>query len=539
MTVTYNAEGLRFDEEANLTYKVPWDKVPKQVFVNSATSEEKEIIDINHSDTLKTISKFIQHHKEKQLPRLKELDRYSEGLTNILFREKKKNPNKADNRVPSDYVSFVTTFNRGVIVGNPVQIIGEDSNLTKEIEEFSKRSDLNYHNQNLCDMLFNLGRAYELLFRHNGEDYVALMNPMNTFVVYDNNKKTSSVFGINYYVTEYLEEKFYYVDVYTPIGIMYTLEAKADDYQEFKEGYETTHTFFDGVQINEYQNNEKRLGDAEKVLPVIDVYDLSQSELANYQENTNNAILVISGNPQTGKGKTGSGNSPEDVAAGMKESGLLILGQSPRDLNGKPTGETPQAYYLISEYDSVGAESYKARLVSDILRFTMVIDFTDVNMGGNNTGVGLMFKSWGNNNLRKTKERLLEKGFMRRLRILGSSYSRRSKSNPELIYDEINNLSIKFTPNIPQSDEEIMNVVKGLFGIVSKQTSYQMAEKLTGVQPDDEEERIASERDEAMKNMPLFSQIPDKEVDVDEPRLDKSKQETGSTVGSQAGENLQ
>ena len=57
---------------------------------------------------------------------------------------------------------------------------------------------------------------------------------------------------------------------------------------------------FDGVPVNEFANNEDHTGAFEPVLDSIDAYDLSQSELANYQQDTMDAILVIAGNPYTG-----------------------------------------------------------------------------------------------------------------------------------------------------------------------------------------------------------------------------------------------
>lgn len=517
-------KGERFDKESNLDYRVPWEKIPKKVFVNSSTNEEREVLDVENATNL--IEHFISHHKQHQVPRLKELARYMRADNNINYRPKKNNENKADNRISSDFANFIVTFNRGVIVGNPVVFNNEDEDLMAEIDAFNIRTNMDYHNQILCDELFSKGRAYELLFRSNGQEYVGIMDSEKTFVVYDDNKDPQSLFAVNYYSSEYIDETSYYADVYLPIGIMYTLESQDGTNYTFNPDL-MTYTYYDGIQVNEYRNNEARLSDFERVLSNIDAYDLSQSELANYQENTNNAILVIEGNPQTGKGKPGSGNSPTDVAAAMKESGILVMGEQMRDLNGKAAGASPKAYYLISSYDSTGAEAYKKRLVSDILRYSMVIDFTDENMGGNSTGVGLQFKSWGNNNQRKTKERLLEKGFMRRLRILGSAYARRNLKSQEEVYELVNSTTIKFTANMPQSDEELKNVIKDMKGVVSDYTVYQLAERLTGVSPKDEEIRI---EEQTKARMALIDDMPEKVMPGDDGEgMDTIQQEAGSS----------
>lgn len=75
---------------------------------------------------------------------------------------------------------------------------------------------------------------------------------------------------------------------------------------------------------------------------------------------------------------------------------------------------------MTKSYDTTGAEAYKKRLVDDILRFTFTPDTNDQNFAGTQSGESMKYKLMGNDNLRKTKERLLTRGIMRRLRLLGN-----------------------------------------------------------------------------------------------------------------------
>ncbi|MEL1199037.1 phage portal protein, partial [Staphylococcus epidermidis] len=50
------------------------------------------------------------------------------------------------------------------------------------------------------------------------------------------------------------------------------------------------------VTITVFRNNEKRRGDFEKVIPLIDLYDEAQSDTANYMSDLNDAMLLIKGN---------------------------------------------------------------------------------------------------------------------------------------------------------------------------------------------------------------------------------------------------
>src|SRR5690625_6609233 len=73
--------------------------------------------------------------------------------------------------------------------------------------------------------------------------------------------------------------------------------------------------FFQGVPIIEYENNRFRQGDYEDVLTLIDLYDASQSDTANYMTDLNDAMLKIVGNLDI----------DVDEAQAMKEANILML----------------------------------------------------------------------------------------------------------------------------------------------------------------------------------------------------------------------
>jgi len=486
-------KGRRFDKESNIIYKLPYGKIPKANHAG-AEGEIKEAIDFGHEEVKKILVKFISHHKERQVPRLEELKRYYMAENNIKYREPKRDPYRADNRIASDFAKFITVFNRGVVIGNPIKYAGDDLVL-EELDEFNLRVNEHHHNQLMCNDCFMYGRAYEQTYRNEyAEEWIAKLDVMETFVVYDESIGQGSLFAVHYYDLEYLNKTYTNVEVYTNDGRTLLYECEGSDFEHMQlknETLESQGNYFDAVTITEWRNNEERTSDFEAVLDIIDAYDLSQSELANFQQDSTDAYLVIEGNPATMQkkdGKPGTGTLKE-----MREARMLILGDPTVSPDGK-VGPAPKAYYLIKEYDSTGAEAYKKRLVADILRFTFLIDFTDENLGGNNTGIGMRFKGWGNDNMRKTKERLIEKAIKRRIRLLGYSWSLSKGMEHDKLYQDINDITIQFTPNIPQNDTEIMTIVQGLDAVVSNKTVYAMAAKLTGVSPDEEGKRIKEER---------------------------------------------
>lgn len=528
----------RFDEEANLVYKVPVSQLPKIDMLDQQTGEVSEFIDFKHEDMWKMIVGFIKHHRERQVPRLKELKRYLNADNNI-----KRRPNKpdgrADNRIASDFANFIVSFKQGVLLGNPISYNG-DKVIVERINRFASESNEDYHNQLMSRDAFGLGRAYEWVGRDEyGKETIAKFDAEQTFVIYDNTKDRNSICGVHYFVEKFLDKSFTRIELYTNCGYNYYFTAKDDDLENaaLDEDGEVQ-SYFDTVQINEWINNEERTSDFEHVMDSIDAYDLSRSEMANFQQDSSEAYLVIKGNPDTADDQKGD-NSKLAVFQAMMQARMLVLGDK-KIYENNVAGAEPDAYYLKKEYDVAGMEANDSRTVADILRFTSLIDFTDENIGSNQSGIGFRFKGWGSDNDRKNKERMVKKAIMRRLRLLTHSWSIKDELNKpqglidtvkaffvsdekqqEQLYNKVNEIQIQFTPNVPQSDEEIMSVIAGMVGIVSDQTLCEMAERLTGVPFEEELKRLKKQAGSGVFDS-------DKETDT-EVEEDEQKDDEAST----------
>lgn len=499
--------GKRFDDEANLIYKVPVNQLPKREMLSQRTGEVEQVIDFEHEDVWKMIVEFIKHHRVKQVPRLQELKRYMLGDNNINYRPNKPEV-RSDNRIASGFADFIVSFKLGVLLGNPLKYSGNKA-IAEKINTFASQSNEDYHNQLVGRDMIGLGRAYEWIGRDEyGKETLAKFDAEQTFVIYDNTKDRNSLCGVHYYKEKYLDNSWTRVELYTNSGFNYYLIAENDDLEHAKiEDGGIIESYFDSVQINEWINNEERLSDFERVLDSIDAYDLSRSEMANFQQDSSEAYLVIKGNPDTADDEQGE-NSKLDVLQAMMRARMLVLGDK-KIYDGNIAGAEPDAYYLKKEYDVAGMEANDSRTVADILRFTSLIDFTDENIGSNQSGIGFRFKGWGSDNDRKNKERMVKKAIMRRLRLLTHSWSIKDELNKpqglidtvkaffvsdeqqqEQLYNKVNEIQIQFTPNVPQSDEEIMKVIAGMVGIVSDQTLCEMAERLTGVPFEEELKRL-------------------------------------------------
>lgn len=456
--------------------------------------EDFESIDFESEKWIHRLEKYINRHRSEQLPRLQELKRYYLADNNIKYRPSKTDEYAADNRIASDFARYITIFEQGYMLGQPVQYKNENDELQIQLDDFNKRNNEAYHNVLVKTDLSIYGRAYELetvVLDAEKNAFVKLvrLDPEKTFVVYDDTTDSSSLFGVYYYTIDYGDgQRKDFVNVYTSDMLyMYIndnqnqLGLRLDDFDDY---------VFNGVPVNEFANNEDRTGAYEPVLDSIDAYDLSQSELANFQQDSMDAILMITGNPYTG---TAPNDLDEDgnivpnsrlaVSLAFKRARIMIMDDNPN-----PNGSTPDAKYLIKEYDAAGSETYKQRLVNDILRFTFTPDTLDNSFSGTQSGEAMKYKLMASDNRRVMQQRLFEKGLMRRLRLAVNVW--RIKGNDSVAYDQINDTNIIFTANVPKSDSEVVALASQLVGQVSDETLFEILSTVTGVDPDVELDRI-------------------------------------------------
>lgn len=489
-------KGRRFDESANRQFMM--------------TIEDFETIEFESQKWIARLKNFVGTHRAEQLDRLKELKRYYLADNNIKYRDDKSDPYSADNRIASDWAKYITVFEQGYMLGNPVEYKNENAEIQSLIDNFSKQNNEQDHNVAIKTDLAIYGRAYELLntFQDvDGSVWVKLyrMNPEQTFVIYDDSYEQRSLMAVNYYSISYGNgHKRDFVKVYTDD----TVYEYVDDNQEADtlRLKEKSDHFFNGVPVNEFSNNTDRTGAFEAVLDSIDAYDLSQSELANFQQDSNEALLVISGNPFTGvedkdfleDGRINP-NGRLAVSQSFKKAKILILDDNPI-----PGGSSPSAHYLVKTYDTAGAEAYKERLVNDILRFTFTPDTTDSNFAGTQSGEAMKYKMMAADNYRGKQELLFEKGLMRRLRLAVNIW--KIKGNDSDNYNLINETDIVFTPNLPQNNNEMVAIVKNLYGVVSEQTIVEILERVTGVNAETELKRLKEDTEKALEMLPRITQ---------------------------------
>ncbi|MDH8771883.1 phage portal protein [Staphylococcus epidermidis] len=440
-------------------------------------------------DNIDDISDFITHHIEAQRPRLQMLDDYYQGLNYNVMRSDNRRREKhlADNRVAHDFASYIADFINGYCFGHAIQVQSEKEMTQNAINSLHDINDIDSHNRSIGLDLSIFGRAYEYIIR-NQDDEVRIYktNAKDTFVIYDTTVQQNSIAAVRYWkVSEDKDIDMYHIDFITDQATYFFVASKSTNLKISERKPPELHSF-GKVTVTEFSNNEKRRGDFEKVIPLIDLYDNAQSDTANYMSDLNDAMLLIKGNIDLGD---------ENVVRLQKEANVFHLDPPQyEDADQKVNEGNVDAEYIYKQYDVNGVESYKDRISRNIHMFTNTPDMTDENFSGNQSGEAMKYKLFGLEQRTAIKEGLFRKGLRRRYKLIGEIMS----VNRELDKDNIKDLVFTFTRNLPKSLTEEMQMYVNAGGEISQKTLMSLVSFIDN--PQQEAERIKQEQEEKIKH---------------------------------------
>lgn len=407
--------------------------------------------------TNELIVELIEQYRTEELPRLQKLQDYYDGLTDITKREMAED--KPNNKVVLNYPAYIVDMIVGYFVGIPVAYTSQDKELLDEIQDIFNLSDEQDQNHEIATMMGMKGIAYELLYADE-EANVRFneLDPLTTFIVWDNKIIPEPRFGIRFYEVDETE----FVEVYTEEDI-YHYELDGDKLALIDE---QAH-FFGDVPIVSYINNKQRTADFEKVMTLIDAMEIANSNSINDLEYFSDAYMYLIGM---------MGTEPEDIAE-MNKNRLLLL------------EEAGEAGFLTKPSNNKDSEDIKDRLNADIHKFARVPDLGDEEFSGNASGVAMAYKHFGLDQVVANKERKFKTGLNNRLRLICNFLNTKAGTD-KYNYDKI---KPNFSRNKPVNEKENAEIAQILMGMTSDQTALSY---LTMVDdPLEEQERMELERD--------------------------------------------
>lgn len=451
------SEILKANEFERGIDRVTIDRQNNIIFDNLANVHFK----YNNTDDLfntakgrKVFRDIIATFLSAQKTRLNILDGYSKGNNyNILNGVRRLDKEKADYRVRHNWGGYISSFATSYVLGNPVSvgIIEEaDDKQLEVVQDIEWNNDINALNLELAFDTSVFGRAFEYHFRDkNNIDRVVLINPLEMFVIRDNTVEQNIIAAVHLPIYDNSINMTVYTNkeiiVYKPF-VSHAVRLVVDNV--------TKHAYND-VPVVEWWNNRNRQGDFESELALIDAYDSSQSDTANYMSDLNDAMLLI-------KGDLDALGLDVETSNKMKEANMLLL-QTGLSATGQQTNA--DANYIYKQYDVNGTEAYKNRIANDIHRFSKIPNLDDDRFNTTSSGIALLYKMIGLEQVRTDKQTYYTKALRRRYELIGNVHK---ELNKELV--EADKLTFTFHPNIPQDIWTEIKTYIDSGGIISQET---------------------------------------------------------------------
>jgi len=423
----------------------------------------------------KLLINCIKQHKE-MVARYKLLNSYYDGEHKILQRTLSSG-SLPNNKIVCNHAKYITDMAIGYVFGAPISYSGDGSD---EFNRIFTKIEEDSHNNELALDLSIMGVGYELLFMNDEEipyPELAVISPMNAFLVCDTSVKHKPMFGVTYYEKRDIDDtlKGYDINVYTKDKILHaftaTLEATA---YEWKTDEEEEHYFKD-IPLIEYKNNKRCRGDFEDVITLIDAYNLLQSDRVNDKEQVVDALLAVIG--------ASLGDDEEEkikTAKLLKEMKIIEL------------DEGGDAKWLVKNLNETEIEVLKKSLKSDIHEFSKVPDLTDENFANNQSGVAMKYKLLGFEQLGKTKERYFKQGLRQRLKLMANIENIRAKNI------DSSKIDITMKRTLPVDEETLAKIAQETDGFLSWETRVK---KFDGeIDVDEERKRLQEENRQKLED---------------------------------------
>lgn len=502
----------RFDTEANRVYQMPVS------FFNNVKDNPMRLYDVAY--------KFIRHHVDHQVHRIKVLQDYYLGETDIKKWPGSRNPENAHNQVATGFARYITNIRVGYFMGNDIQfkVTPEEDNqksladtIDEQIKQFDQDSNESYVDEMIEKDLSVCGRAYDLVYVNENENTLNLakVDPTTAFVVYNDSIKAKPLFAVRYYETGVLDDSLQeQYEIYTDSSLFkYHSNGGLPETNSPEQAVifdDSEPLFFGRVPLTEYKNNDERTGDWEPELDQMDALDKALSTMANFQEDFNDAAMVITGkfanmsDPKYQLDKNGNPVVNKDGSKVILEPAHPLINPHNRmfylkpyvtkaGINGERSVVNPTLQYITKQYDSAGWSTYINFLINEIHKYTNTPNVNDPNFASNASGVAMSYKLWGSDQERKIQESLYKRGLHARLSACLTYWD---KLNVIPGTNDINALvsmiEPDFTPNLPKNDDATAQLIQQLVntGKFSDETIREIAESITGVTADAEQQRV-------------------------------------------------
>lgn len=401
--------------------------------------------------------------------------------------------NKVNNRLNNAFDAEIVDTKVGYMFGNPItyEVDSGDAKtetpLDKEIETFNLRSNVEDEDAEWGKKAAICGYAARLAYIDpDGKERIRNINPWEA-IIFSPADITEPEYAIRVYqmttvAADGTKKEWRKVEVYDSTKIQF-YESEGEGDLVLKE--ETPH-MFDYCPLFGLPNNEEMIGDAEKVLSLIDAYDRTLSDASNEIEQYRLAYLILKGM-----------GADEETLEKMKRTGIFELFDEKEDLK-----------YLTKDINDQMIENHLDRLEENIMRFAKSVNFADEAFGSQISGIALKFKLTALENKCIAMERKMVSALRYQYKVLCSAWAKKGVCTGE----DYLKVWFGFKRNLPANLLDEAQTSVALKGHVSEKTRLSLLSFVDDVQYELDE--MAKEQEEAMK---MYQQnLPPVDGDEDE-----------------------
>lgn len=336
------------------------------------------------------LSKIITRHRPNSKYNENLYRRYqtTDGGVPIFRREPRYGEaDPINNKVNNDFFSEIVDFKTGYFAGKPISY-GYSSNeeakkvtggveavekATKTLTDFTTRNNMYGVDMETTKFASIYGYAGRLFYIDlKGEERVMPVHGYETIIL-SKTDISEPQYAIRYYKTydvnnkvEWVVEFYDNINIYTYKGMLSAL---------VQDGEPKLH-LFDYCPLQGIANNKELIGDAEKVLALIDDYDKVLSDNSNEVEAFVHAMMLI------------GVNLPDGVIEDAQKTGVLVIPQV-----GSTTVNEP-VKWVTKNINDAFTEHHLQRIEDNIYRFSRTPNLNDETFGSA-SGISLKFKLHG------------------------------------------------------------------------------------------------------------------------------------------------
>jgi len=312
-----------------------------------------------------------------------------QGQVPIFTREPRfDEENPVNNTVNNDFFGEIVDFKTGYFAGKPILYSYADTTeskedsggevqrdeASKELSDFATRNNMYDVDMDITKFAAIAGYAGRMFYFDTDGQERTMALPSYETIVLSSTEITEPKYGIRYYKTVGLGGEEIWKAEFDDGKMIRFYEGCMGGLSEVPE--KAMPNLFGYCAIQGIPNNSEMLGDAEKVMELIDAYDRTLSDENNEVESFANAYMAFENVDIT----------DEEIRKGQKAGAFQYYS----------AGNQPGSIHFITkDINDAFVEHHLDRLEENIYRFSKTPNLSDDHFSGNASGVALKFKLTG------------------------------------------------------------------------------------------------------------------------------------------------